>query len=144
LLAKLFGTGWEWGLLIGRVVLGVVFIAHGYQKLFVAGPDQVAGFLANLGIPAPGFFAWVLSLTEFFGGIAVLIGLFTRYAALGLAIAMTVSTLTAKLNVGLIALPGVPVPGFELDLSLLALALVVLLSGPGKLSLEKMILAKEI
>jgi putative oxidoreductase len=144
LLAKLFGNGWEWGLLIARIVLGVVFIAHGYQKLFTVGVDGISGFLASLGIPLPNFFAWVLSLTEFFGGMAVLLGIFTRYAALGLAIAMVVSTLTAKANVGLIAPPTSMIPGYELDLSLLALSLTLLLSGPGTLSLEKGLFQREI
>ena len=144
MLAKLFGNGWEWGLLIARIVLGVVFIAHGYQKLFTIGVDGVFGFLASLGIPLPNFFAWVLSLTEFFGGIVVLLGIFTRYAALGLAIVMVTATLTAKATVGLIAPPMSTIPGYELDLSLLALSLTLLLAGPGTLSLEKGLFQREI
>jgi len=140
MLARIFGESLGWALLIARIALGVVFIAHGYQKLS-AGVDQVAGFLTNVGIPLPQFFAWVLSLTEFFGGIAVLIGLFTRYAAVGIAIIMIVAIFTVKLKVGLIGARG---PGYELDLALLALALALVLAGPGKLSLEKILLKREI
>lgn len=141
MLAKIFGDAWEWGLLIGRIVLGVVFIAHGYQKLFVTGVDQIAGFFGSLGIPIPEFFAWLVSLTEFVGGIAVLIGLLTRYAATGLAITLIVAILTVKAKIGLIGSPGA---GYELDLALLALSLALLLAGPGKLSLETLLLSREI
>ncbi|OGF56929.1 MAG: hypothetical protein A2Z21_07415 [Candidatus Fraserbacteria bacterium RBG_16_55_9] len=136
----MFGDGWEWGLLIVRIVLGVVFIAHGYQKLFSLGVDGVAErLLSPNGFPAPQFLAWVLSLTEFVGGIAILLGLFTRYAAVGLSIIMLVVILVLKRSNGLTG-PG----SYELELSLLALALSLLLGGPGKLSLEKLLLQREI
>ena len=140
MLAKLFGNGWEWGLLIGRIILAVVFITHGYQKLFQLGVDGVAErLLSPNGFPAPLFLAWVLSLTEFVGGIAVLVGLLTRYAAVGLAIDMLVVILVLKWNAGLMGQGN-----YQFELSLLGLSLVLLLSGPGKLSLEKLLLKKEI
>ena len=141
MLARIFGESFGWALLIARLVLGVIFIAHGGQKLFEMGVGQVAGFFEGVGIPLPAFFAWVVSLTELFGGIAVLIGLFTRYAAVGIAIVMVVAIFTVKLKVGLIGARG---PGYELDLALLALALALVLAGPGKLSLEKILLKREI
>jgi len=143
MLAKLFGHRWEWGLLVARVVLGVIFIAHGYQKLFVMGVETVAGFFARIGIPAPGLFAWVVTLWELLGGLAVLVGVLTRWAALGLAVIMVVATLTVKLEVGLIAPPGRGT-GYELDLALLALALMLVLAGPGKLSVEGDVLKREL
>lgn len=143
MLAKLFGESRDLALLLGRLILGVIFVAHGYQKLFVLGVDNVGKFFEGVGIPAPLFFAWVVSLVEFFGGIAVILGVLTRWAALGLAIIMVVATLTVKLPVGLIAPPGQGA-GYELDLALLGLALVLLLVGPGRASLEKGLLGKEL
>lgn len=141
MLAKLFGESWGWGLLLVRLALGVVFLAHGYQKLFIMGVGNVGMFFEQVGLPAPLFFAWVVALVEFFGGIAVLLGIFTRWAALGLAITMVVAIFTVKLKVGLIAQQG---PGYELDLALLGLALMLLLAGPGQLSLEKALFQREL
>lgn len=143
MLAKLFGDSWDAALLLGRLALGVVFLAHGYQKLFVMGVGNVGSFFEQVGIPAPLFFAWVVSLVEFFGGIAVILGVLTRWAALGLAVILIVAIFTVKLRVGLIAPQGMGT-GYELDLALLGLALMLLLAGPGRLSLEKALLGKEI
>ena len=75
-----------WGLTILRVVIGLVFFVHGFQKLFVMGFGGVAGFLAPLGVPAAGLFAVIVTLVEFLGGLALILGLFTRVAALLLAV----------------------------------------------------------
>src|SRR5688500_20120485 len=66
-----------------RVVLGVTFIMHGGQKLFVYGLDGVAGSFAQMGIPAAGFVGPFVAFVEFFGGIAITLGLLHRLAALG-------------------------------------------------------------
>lgn len=138
MLARLFGESWEWAILIVRIVLAVVFIAQGYGKLFTMGIDQFTGFLANqAGIPIPGLFAWVVSLTEFLGGIAILLGILTRWAAIGLAITMVVAVFTVTLKQGLLG-------GYDINLALLALSLTLLLAGPGKLSLERALLQREI
>jgi len=139
--AKLFGESWGWGLLLVRLALGVIFLAHGYQKLFIMGVSNVGTFFNQVGLPAPLFFAWVVALVEFFGGIAILLGILTRWAALGLAIILVVAIFTVKLKVGLIAQQGV---GYELDLALLALALTLLLAGPGPFSLEKALFQREL
>jgi putative oxidoreductase len=73
-------------LLIVRVILGVIFIAHGYPKLFVFGIPGFTQFLSQLGVPLPGFFAVVVSLVEFVGGIVLILGIFSRWAGLLLAI----------------------------------------------------------
>jgi len=143
MLAKLFGESWDGALLLGRLVLGVIFLAHGYQKFFEIGVENVAGFLQGVGIPAPLLFAWVVSLVEFFGGIAMILGIFTRWAALGFAVVMLVAIFTVKLPVGLIAPPGKGA-GYELDLALLGLALMLLLTGPGPLSLERAAFRREL
>jgi putative oxidoreductase len=102
-------------LFVIRLILGVVFIAHGYPKLFVWGISGVSQFFGQLGIPFPGFFAVVVSIVEFFGGIALILGLFSRWAGLLIAINMIGATLFAKLKVGLIAPFDKPGVGFELD-----------------------------
>ena len=83
-----------WGLTMLRVVVGIVFLAHGLQKLFVMGFGGVAGMMEGLAVPAPGLFAVVLTLVELLGGLALIVGLFTRVAAIPLAVDMLVATLT--------------------------------------------------
>src|SRR6186997_367188 len=89
-------TAREWGYLVLRAALGVIFMAHGAQKLFgwFGGPGYAAtaGFFGEkLGIPVP--LATLAMLTEFGGGLAVLLGVFTRTAGLGLAVTMIVAAL---------------------------------------------------
>ena len=79
----------SWGTTVLRVVVGVVFLMHGGQKFF-SGFHNVAGFLASVRIPAPQAAAIALTLLEFFGGMALVLGLFTRMVALLLACDMAV------------------------------------------------------
>jgi putative oxidoreductase len=70
-------------LLIGRVLLSIIFILLGFGKLgSVAG---TAGYMASMGIPLPGLTVWLVIALEILGGIAILLGFFTRYAAWALA-----------------------------------------------------------
>jgi putative oxidoreductase len=123
-----------------RIILGAIFANHGYGKLFSQGPDGVTSFFTNVGIPAASLFAWVVSLLEFGGGIAVILGLLPRYIALGFVIDMTVAIAATKNQFGF---PGL-IAHSELELSLLAMAFVVLMAGPGKFSLDKLLLKREL
>ena len=117
-----------------RVVLGVTFILHGGQKLFVFGFAGVSGAFAQMGIPAPSVLGPFVALVEFFGGIAILFGLLTRLAALGIAATMAVAILTVHLKNGFFAPTGV-----EFPLSLLGSAIALIISGAGDFSLDAVI-----
>ena len=75
-------------LAILRVVVGLVFLVHGGQKLFVYGFAGVGAGFAQMGIPMASVVGPVIGLLEFFGGAAILFGLLTRLAGLGLALNM--------------------------------------------------------
>ena len=75
-------------LLVLRLVLAAIFIAHGYQKLFTYGISGVTGSFAKIGAPAPSITAPLMAVLEFVGGIALLLGAFTRVAAFLLACEM--------------------------------------------------------
>jgi len=121
-------------LAILRVVLGVTFILHGGQKLFVFGFAGVSGAFAQMGIPAPGLLGPFVAFVEFFGGIAILLGLLTRLAALGIGATMVVAILTVHVKNGFFA-----PTGFEFPLSLLASAIALVITGAGDFSLDALI-----
>ena len=119
------------GLLLLRAILGVVFIAHGAQKLFVYGLPGVAGSLASLGIPFPEVNAVLITATEFGGGLALLAGAATRVAAAFVAFAMGVAVVTVHLSHGFFAPQGV-----EFPLTLLVANLAIVLTGAGRYSVD--------
>src|SRR3954471_16620792 len=71
-----------------RIIIGIVFAAHGYQKLFMMGLAGVTQGFTKMGIPMPTITAPLVALLEFFGGIGLIIGFLTRLIGLGLAIDM--------------------------------------------------------
>jgi len=120
--------------LVARVLVGVIMAAHGLQKL-LGGPANFGQGLASLGVPLPTLMAYVVTFTELLGGILLIVGLLSRLAALLLTINLVMAILLVKVNVGLIASGG-DEAGAELDLALIAGFLVVLLAGPGRLSID--------
>lgn len=131
MLARIFGTVEPWSLLPLRVAVGVIFIAHGAQKLFAIGLPGVARFLGGLGFHPGMFWAVVVSLVEFLGGIAILAGFLTRWAALLIAIEMVVAILRVNLRRGFFE------PGLEFPLVLLGACLTLLLAGAKRLSVDR-------
>jgi putative oxidoreductase len=121
----------EIGIALLRIILGVVFFAHGYLKFFRMGIDGTTGFFTSLGIPAPELAAWFVTFLEMIGGIALILGIFTPVLGVLFAIEMAVVILTAKRGQGFF----VP-KGYEFELTLLVASAALALTGPGAFSLR--------
>lgn len=114
-------------LLILRIAVGIIFIAHGWQK--ISAPAAFEGFFASLHLPA--FFVYLVGYVEFLGGIAVLLGIFSCVAAAALAMVMVVALFYVKSA----AVFAFDVPKFEIDLILLAATIALAIKGSGSYSL---------
>ena len=120
----------DWGIFLLRLVVGVTFVMHGWQKLSM-GFQNVAGFLGSLGIPLPTLAAVVLTFVELLGGIALIIGLLTRYVAVLLASDMAVALILVHVKGGFFAPKGI-----EFPLLLLVANINLILAGAGALSVS--------
>lgn len=127
----------DYGLLLIRVALGVIMVAHGAQKLFTFGYPGVVGGMTQMGLPAPAISAALVIAAELGGGILVLSGLFTRFAAASFAFAMAVAAVQVHLAAGFF-MPN----GYEFTLMLALTSLALVLTGPGRLSLDALIASR--
>ena len=121
----------RWGLVPLRLALGVVFFMHGWQKLFDFGVAGTADILGKLGIPLATVSAVVLIVVELAGGMAILLGVFARWAALLLAIEMCVAIPVARMGGGFFT----PY-GYEFEVTLLGACITLVLIGSGGASLD--------
>lgn len=122
-------------LLLFRVVLGVVFIAHGWDKAFRTGIDATVTDWTALGIPQPRLSAWVVSVVEMLGGAMLALGLLTPAAGAVLALDMVAAFYFVHLENGLFVTDG----GWELVLVLFAACVLLVVFGPGRASLDRVL-----
>jgi len=115
-------------LLVLRLGLGIIMIAHGWQKLS-GGLGKFMGFLPNIGVP--GWMAYPVVAAELGGGILVLVGLLTRLGALSILIDMTVAIIKVHWKNGLKG-PG----GYEFPLACAVIAFALIFLGAGPISLD--------
>jgi putative oxidoreductase len=135
----LLSTRAGYGLTILRAIVGIIFIAHGSQKLFGAfggyGLEGTGQYMESIGL-TPGYLMALLSgSAEFFGGVAVLIGLLARPAAAVLILLLAVAIFSVHISNGLFMSNN----GYEFALALLGGSIAVLIEGAGKLSVDRVI-----
>lgn len=118
-------------LLILRLVVGAIFIAHGAQKLFVFGLEGLQGAFGQMGIPAAGVVAPLVAVGELAGGFALMAGVLTRLVGVALALIMLGAILIVHLSAGFFAPEGI-----EFPLVLLGGALALAVGGAGAWSVD--------
>jgi putative oxidoreductase len=127
----------DWGIALLRAGIGGIFVAHGIQKLAVFGISGLAGFLGQLGVPFPTLSALAVTAAELGGGLALVAGFFTRWAALPIAFSMVVAALTVHLKAGFF-LPN----GVEYVLALFVASVALSLTGSGAFSVDRLLEAR--
>jgi putative oxidoreductase len=141
MLLKIISTHFDWTLTIARILLGVVFFAHGAQKLlgWFGGPGfraTMRGMQEHLHLPA--ILAFIAIATEFFGGAALIVGFFSRIAAVGIGVTMAMAILMVHGRYGLFLnwVGDREGHGFEYHLLAIALAILIIVRGAGAVSLD--------
>jgi putative oxidoreductase len=126
-------------LLIGRILLGWLFLTTAWGKLF-GGIDGFAGYLRALKVPAPEFWAWIGAVVEFVVGVTLILGLGTRYAALLCVLFLIVATALAHRYWEYPpAQMGAQKTNFLKNLAILGGALFLFVSGGGRFSIDRML-----
>jgi len=142
LLTRITTTSAGWGALALRVPVGIIFAAHGAQKLFGwfggYGLQGTGAWMDSIGL-APGvLMAFLAGAAEFFGGLALILGLLTRPAAAALAFAMLIAIFSVHFQHGFFMSNN----GYEFALALLAASVSLLFSGAGKVSVDALLSRK--
>jgi len=136
---RIFDTDNKYSFLILRIITGIILAAHGSQKLFGwfggYGLEGVGKWMDSIGLH-PGYLMALMSgSVEFFGGLALILGLFTRLAGLATTILLLVAIVSVHLNNGLFLANN----GFEFALALIASTITLTIEGGGKFSIDKLI-----
>ena len=144
MIASLTGTHAAWVLGVARIVLGIIFFAHGAQKMFgwYGGPGLASSmrtFTEHLHLPPT--LAFLVIAGELFSGVGLIVGLFTRIAALVIALTMVGAIATVHFRFGLFLnwFGTQEGHGIEYHLLTIALALVVVVQGAGAFSLDRLL-----
>jgi putative oxidoreductase len=126
-------TGVSAALLLVRLIVGAAFIIHGWAKIHH--PWSWAGLQS----PFPGFLLFLAAISEFFGGMAWILGLVTPLASLGIGATMVVAVETLLLSWHLPFVSPNGGPSYELASAYLAVAVILLAAGPGRFSLDRIL-----
>ena len=122
-------------LLVGRLGLGIIFLAHGWQKIATNGIDGTAAFFEQVGVPAAPVAAWLAAVVELAGGAALIVGLAVPVAGLLLVVDMIGAFAFVHAGAGLFVEQG----GYELVLVLGAATLLLAVIGAGRFSLDHLL-----
>ncbi|WP_298939790.1 DoxX family protein [uncultured Psychromonas sp.] len=139
---KIFESNAGFAGLILRAPIGLILAAHGAQKLFAwfggYGLDGTGQWMASIGL-TPGYLMAVLAgSAEFFGGLALLLGLFTRPAAVVVAFAMLIAIFSVHIGNGLFLANN----GYEYGLTLFVVLVAIAVQGGGRFSIDNLIFKK--
>jgi putative oxidoreductase len=135
----------RWGLLALRLIVGFGFLAHGWAK-WSRGPSGFAGLLAQIGVPLPQLTAWMVTLIEIAGGIALMLGALVALISVPLIVSMLVAMFTVQLRFGFSSVNTIgltssgPVfgpPGYEINLLYIGALLALALAGPSACSVDE-------
>jgi putative oxidoreductase len=120
----------DWGITLVRIMTGLLFAVHGYQK-FAGGLGGAVGFFTKVGIPLPGVMAPFIATLELVGGVLLIVGLATRAFGALFAMEMLVTTLWVKI-------PSSGWSASDLDRMLLVASVLFVLAGPGAAALDRL------
>ena len=132
------GTVRDLGLLLGRLILGVVLVAHGWQKFSEWGLSGTGDAFSGMGVPAAGFSAVVAAVVELVGGALLLVGLFTPVVAVIVALQMVAAAIIVHVGNGVFVDAG----GWELVGVIAAAAVLLAAVGAGRFSLDALLLRR--
>lgn len=133
-----------------RMAIGFGFMAHGWAKL-IKGPEAFGNLLAQIHVPFPHAMAWISTLTELIGGLAMFIGFMVSITALPLISIMLVAMFGIQIHYGYSSVKtigltlGGPIfgpPGYEINLLYIAGLISLLISGGGMFSVDSVLAAK--
>ena len=135
----------QWAPIPLRLIIGYGFMAHGWAK-WSRGPEGFGKLLQQIGVPLPEFTARVVTFLELFGGLAILAGAFVVFVSIPLVISMLMAMFKVHLRYGFSSINTIgltqagPVfgpPGYEVNLLYISGLLVLVLAGPGPLSVDR-------